>query len=176
MTDQPDIGSEEVERLLAEQLGFDPFDRHTPSDIIGGDTINWRTLTSADAAAVWEALREWVEWFTTRYSVPVSTVPDCWWQHGQLVEELSALHAAHNAAFDPSDTGFGPIGWHERLSIALPRLSRAYGGGCTNGHRPTKPRTWDDVTDETAWTAWTRQAHAHPSTASAHTQKEGQNP
>ena len=52
-------------------------------------------------------LRDWVEWFTVRYDVPVSVVPNCWWRHGALVEELSALHVAHLAAFDASDAGFG---------------------------------------------------------------------
>mgnify|MGYP004504021007 CR=1 FL=1 len=94
-----------------------------------------------------------------------------------LVEELSALHTAHIAAFDPSDTGFGPISWHERLAIAVPRLTRAYGGGCATEHRVTKPRTWDGVTDEAAWTAWTIQAHAHPSAHSvAHNQGEKDTP
>lgn len=154
----------DVEQLLLESLRFDPTRRDGSSAAIGGDTINWRTLRDEDAADVWEALRAWVEWFTTRYNIPVSTVPPCWWQHDALVEELSALHTSHVAAFDPSDTGFGPLSWHERLAIAIPRLTRAYGGGCSTEHRPTKPRSWAGVTDETAWTAWTTQAHAHPST------------
>lgn len=129
--------------------------------ITGGNGVNWRTLPDENAAERWTLLREWVEWFTVRYQIPISTVPDCWWQHGALVEELSALHLAHNASFHPSDTGLGPIGWHERLAVTLPRLTRAYGGGCTNGHRPLKPRAWANATDEAAWTAWTTQAHAH---------------
>ena len=60
-----------------------------------------------------------------------------------------------------TDTGFGPIGWHERLSLALPRLSRAYSGGCARGHDPLKPRSWTAVVDEQEWDAWTNQAHAH---------------
>jgi hypothetical protein len=137
----------EVEQLLLESLAYD--------------------------TATWTALREWVEWFTTRYNIPFSTVPICWWQHDALVEELSALHTAHLAAFDPADTGFGPLSWHERLAIATPRLTRAYGGGCNTEHRPTKTRSWDRVTDETAWTAWTTKAHAHPSTRpGAHNQKK----
>lgn len=153
---------EDVDALLAQELsGFDPRSRTGSSHIIGGIVTSWRDLTDAEAAERWHALREWVEWFTIRYNVPVSIVPDCWWRHGHLVEELSALHTAHVTAFDPSDSGFGPIGWHERLAIALPRLNRAYGGGCNNGHKTTRPRSWASSTDEQEWEAWTAQAHAH---------------
>lgn len=151
----------DVDALLARELsGFDPGTRYGNSSPIGGLATNWRELSDAEATERWAALRDWVQWWTTRYNIPVSVVPNCWWQHGNIVEELSALHTAHVAAFDASDAGFGPIGWHERLAIAVPRLSRAYGGGCNNGHKPPKPRSWAEVTDEQEWTAWTSQAHA----------------
>lgn len=156
-----DFDPADVDALLAQELsGFDPHSRHGGSAPIGGLVTNWRELTADEAAERWNVLRTWVEWFTVRYNIPISVVPTCWWKHGHLVEELSALHTAHVAAFDSSDAGFGPIGWHERLAIATPRLARAYGGGCNNGHKPAKPRTWTDVTDEQEWTAWTSQAHA----------------
>lgn len=156
-----DYEPDDVDALLARELsGFDPLSRFGDSSPIGGFVINWRELTDEDAAAKWEALRSWVEWFTTRYNIAVSVVPPCWWRHGTLVEELSALFTAHLAAFDVSDAGFGPIGWHERLAIAVPRLSRAYGGGCSSGHKTSKPRRWVDATDEAEWKSWSKQAHA----------------
>jgi len=160
MTDDGD--ERDVDDLLAEEMtDFEPDFRHGSSSPIGAQVINWRTLTNAEARAAWRELRAWVEWFTVRYRISESVVPACWYKHGQLVEELSALHIAHTAAFDPSDAGFGPIGWHERLSIALPRLTRAYSGGCSRGHDPLKPRSWTGVDDEQEWDAWTNQAHAH---------------
>jgi hypothetical protein len=136
-------------------------DRAGSSRPIGASTVNWYTLTDTDAGPAWAALRAWVEWFTVRYRISESVVPVCWFKHGQLVEELSALHTAHTASFDSTDTGYGPIGWHERLSLALPRLSRAYSGGCARGHDPLTPRSWTNVVDEQEWDAWTTQAHAH---------------
>jgi len=133
----------------------------TPSTAIGGRATNWRTMTDSQAPKDWAALRDWIEWFTVRYHVPLSTVPTCWWRHSQLVEELSALHCSHRAAFDPADTGNGPISWHERLAVAMPRLSRAYAGGCSEGHRSLRPRTWSGATDEAEWDAWISQSHAH---------------
>jgi len=160
MTDDGD--ERDVDDLLAEEMSdFEPDIRYGSSAPLGAQVINWRTLTNAEARAAWKELRAWVEWFTVRYRISESVVPACWYKHGQLVEELSALHIAHTAAFDPSDAGFGPIGWHERLSIALPRLTRAYAGGCSRGHDPLKPRSWTGVVDEQEWDAWTSQAHAH---------------
>jgi len=156
-----ELDPNDVDALLARELsGFDAGTRYGNSSPIGGLVTNWRELSDAEATERWNVLRDWVEWWTIRYNIPVSVVPNCWWQHGNIVEELSALHTAHVAAFDTSDAGFGPIGWHERLAIAVPRLSRAYGGGCNNGHKPPKPRSWAEVTDEQEWTAWTSQAHA----------------
>jgi hypothetical protein len=146
--------------IAGAMAGFDPLYRNGSSAPLGAEVVNWRHLADEDAPRAWERLRAWVEWFTVRYDIPISTVPVCWWRHPALVEELSALHTAHQAAFDQSDAGFGPIGWHERLAAAIPRLGRAYAGGCTRGHSPHKPRSWDDVTDEQEWTAWTNRAHA----------------
>lgn len=172
---EPPIGFD-VNKAAAEQLSKRPASapRQESSAPIGATTINWRRLEDAKAAPEWEQLREWVEWFIGRYNIPVSVVPDCWWKHGALVEELAALHTAHDAAFYTSDNGFGPIGWHERLTLALPRLSRAYSGGCTNGHRTIKPRTMPDVPGEEEWPAWTTRAHAYDAHPGVANRKEEQ--
>lgn len=150
-----------IETLVAAELNrFPPTNRAGSSVPLGVHPVDWRRLADDASPKEWTALREWVEWFTVRYRVPPSVVPNCWWKHGALVEELSALHTAHLTAFDPSDTGLGPISWHERLAVALPRLSRA-GGGCASEHSDTRPRSWSTATDEAEWAAWTTQAHAH---------------
>jgi hypothetical protein len=163
---------DDIEALIAgEMTAFDPGNRYGTSAPLGATIINWRTLTDTDARKAWDALRGWVNWFTARYRIPESTVPACWYKHGHLVEELSALHTAHTAAFDASDAGFGPIGWHERLSLALPRLTRAYAGGCSDAHQDRISRPPAPV-DEQDWDAWTTQAHAHRDTPVPHNRKE----
>ncbi|WP_052226537.1 hypothetical protein [Microbacterium mangrovi] len=161
MTDQhpEDMPIEELVASLRLD-GFDPSDRGGSSEPLGGQPVNWRDLDGKDARKTWDDLRQWVEWVTTRYDIPEVIVPTCWWRHGALVEELSALRTAWEAAFDPTDAGFGPIGWHERFAIARPRLKAAYPGSCINGHRDRTPRTWKDATDEGEWDAWVDQAHA----------------
>lgn len=122
--------------------------------------VDWQTLKDADAPAAWDALREWVEWFTVRYDISESVVPVCWWRHGDLVHELSALHHSHRVAFDPSDTGLGPIRWHEQLTLAISRLRNTYYGQCLNGHKGYRPREWANVIDEQEWDGWRGQSHA----------------
>ncbi|MGN6221666.1 MAG: hypothetical protein ACTHNQ_19370 [Microbacterium sp.] len=153
---EPD--SAHIEALIAAHMAGSPFTEPENAGP-GGHIVDWRHLSDEQARAEWGMLREWVEWFTVRYNVPVSVVPPCWFKHGALVEELSALHIAHLAAFDSSDTGLGPIGWHERLAQANGRLQRA-GAGCTSGHFDVKPRSWNAALDETEWDAWIDQSHA----------------
>lgn len=159
MTDYDD--PPDLDDLMAQEMSdFHPDIRSGSSEPIGARVVDWRTLADADARAAWDSLREWVEWFTVRYQISESIVPVCWYKHGNLVEELSALHIAHGVAFDSSDAGFGPIGWHERLSLAIPRLRNAYAGGCSRGHNRYTPRSWTNAIDEQEWNAWANQAHA----------------
>lgn len=137
----------------------DPFHRtgaHAPS---GPRAVRWRDLPDDRAPEEWEALREWVEWVTVRFDIPVSLIPNCWWQHPALVEELSALHVAWRTAYDEQDTGLGPVMWLERWHLAKARLRAAYPGSCTDRHHPAKRRTWKDITDQDEWNAWTTHAH-----------------
>lgn len=100
--------------------------------------VNWRTMDAADAAAAMDELTEWVQWLVQRYNVTNQALPACWASHTDLVEELSALHTAWKVAFDETDGGYGPIGWHERFAAALTR--RAFQPRCQAGHREDRPR------------------------------------
>lgn len=155
---EPELTPEQIEAIISAQLAGPPVLTH-PAEPTGVPPVDWRRLSAQESRATWTALREWVEWFTVRYDLPISLVPACWWRHGELVEELSALHILHQASFDKNDTGFGPIGWHERLAQAKGRLQRA-GSGCTSGHDELRPRSWAGKTDEAEWDAWIDQNHA----------------
>lgn len=73
----------------------------------------WRAIDQRDAARLWAELLEWVAWLRHRYQLG-SRVPACWYRHDAVVEELTALMAAHTAAF-----------WCEPDSAELPREDMA---------------------------------------------------
>lgn len=87
-----------------------------------GVTHRWRDMSPGQAETVWKSLFEWVEWFVGAYQLTTSVVPDCWWQHSEIVAELYALHRAELASFTSDDSGFGPLAFHERLPHAVERL------------------------------------------------------
>ncbi len=150
-----------VEDLIA-GLDLDPTDPLTRSGSDpspGTRAIRWRDLAPELAPIEWQTLREWVQWVTTRFDVPITLVPTCWWKHPALVEELSALHVAWRTAYDKQDTGLGPVVWLERWHAAKARLREAYPGSCTSGHKDPKRRSWDGVTDQGEWEAWANDAH-----------------
>ncbi|GAA1448977.1 hypothetical protein [Leifsonia poae] len=155
MTD--DIPLDDLVASLPET--WDEAPRRTPG-MLGITVINWRTLEDADAAQVWTELRDWVTWFTHRYNLPIRKIPPCWYKHGALVEELSALHTAWLVSYDSLDAGYGPIGWHERLAVAIPRLAGWYNGECHNGHTEL-PQNGADAAP-TGWVDWISQSHARP--------------
>lgn len=73
---------------------------------------------------------------TNRYSLQ-STIRDCWWRHGAVVEELAALQVAWVGAFfvDPAEAGSSQAHWHESLDRCLERIERRWQlGGCRAGH------------------------------------------
>lgn len=150
-----------VEELIAglDLDQFDPFARGGADAAPGTRAVRWRDLPPEQAPIEWQTLRGWVEWVTTRFDVPVSLIPDCWWKHPALVEELSALHTAWRTAYDKQDSGLGPVMWLERWHNAKARLRAAYPGSCTSGHQPHKRRTWEGITDQGEWEAWARDAH-----------------
>lgn len=154
-----EFDDDEIDRILRDSSPLEVGDflnRGGSSQPIGSTVINWRNLRDEDAVQAWSDLRDFVEWFCTRYEITSTMVPDCWYKHPNLVEELSALHTAHTVAFDEADGGWGPIGWHERLTVAMGRIRNAYSNTCRNGHAPITPRTWPTQPD---WTSWTTQAH-----------------
>ncbi|MGO4594848.1 hypothetical protein AB4Z18_13620 [Leifsonia sp. 2TAF2] len=133
--------------------------RQSPG-MLGIRVINWRSLEDEHAPQVWTDLRDWVVWFTHRYNIATRKIPPCWFKHGALVEELSALYTAWLVSYDSLDAGYGPVGWHERLAVAIPRLATWYNGECHNSHTELSQTGDDAVPAE--WADWIRQSHANP--------------
>ena len=140
--------------------GWEQESRERLSGMLGVTIVNWRTLDDDTAPEIWDRLADWVDWFTDRYQIPQRRIPACWYRHPALVEELSALHTAWTVSYDTVDAGYGPIGWHERLAAALPRLATWYNGECHDGHtRPhTIPQPGHGANPE--WDEWRLKSHS----------------
>ncbi|MDB5244104.1 MAG: hypothetical protein JWP57_4733, partial [Spirosoma sp.] len=79
-------------------------------------------MTGEQSTRVWGELAAWVQWFVGTYQLTTSVVPDCWWRHRPITAELYALQRAELASYTADDPGYGPLGFHERLSYAIERL------------------------------------------------------
>lgn len=126
------VDDDELDALVNEILGSKP------------KPIDWSRLTVEAAAEALEALDSWVRWLVERYVIDPREIPPCWSEHGELLEELSALHTAHRAAFDPAGPPTGPADWHTVLANTRARLQlTAARTGCRAGeHRPPNAPEW----------------------------------
>ena len=100
----------------------------------GPTVFRWAQLDAGEAEAAWTALAGWVDWLLDRHVV--KEVPrGCWWRHGSMVEELTALWWAWQAAYDPKSDPRAPLMWLEQLDRARDRFrSRlAQQGACVPG-------------------------------------------
>ncbi|MGX1778377.1 hypothetical protein ACWIGW_40160 [Nocardia brasiliensis] len=90
---------------------------------------SWRHLASEEAAALWRELIDWVDWLRNTYQLG-SRVPGCWFQHDCVREELTALMAAHTAAYWGNDEsvdlpGEDQVAWHTQwLWPTVERLTK----------------------------------------------------
>lgn len=90
---------------------------------------SWRDLDRRGTAELWAELLDWVDWLRHRYQLG-SRVPACWYRHDAVVEELTALMAAHTAAYwcDPDSTDLpreDMTAWHTQwLWPTIERLTR----------------------------------------------------
>jgi hypothetical protein len=108
--------------------------------------LDWRSLTAEAAAAAWTELDAWTRWLVHRYAVDPREIPPCWYRHGALVEELSALYEAHTAAYDSSGNRSGPAEWHHTFALVRGRIRELSARtGCRAGeHRHDPVPTWPD--------------------------------
>ncbi|WP_216895615.1 hypothetical protein [Nocardia alni] len=117
---------------------------------------SWPDLDFAGKAALWQDLADWVDWLRQRYQLG-SRIPACWWRHEAVVEELTALMAAHIAAYTcpPAQAELARedlTAWHTQwfwpTVERLTRISDFTGCRPTEcGYRRTKQPTLDGLAD-----------------------------
>ena len=106
--------------------------------------IRWSLLSAAEAEIEWYALNEWTHWLRKRYGLPTAVVPPFWHRHGELVEELSALHLHYLGSFHQDQDGSGPMGWHADFDTWQKRMREwvTITGTKLDGGRETRQAAW----------------------------------
>lgn len=130
--------------LIADLLAEPPKSKPAP--------WNWKELDGPGAAKLLTGLREWVDWYNGRYGVAAeSRIPGCWYRHGPVVEELSAVWIAWQAAYHGHKTPNDAAAyWHERiLWPTITRIKRGTWGlsACNPTHKDPRPKN-EPSTDE----------------------------
>ena len=108
-----------------------PFDGNMALPVV------WINLTDDEVYEELLRMHDFVQWLTTRYHLDARVVPDCWPDHGELVEELSALFGGWCTAFSDASTGSHTLAWHADFATARQRLTdwTARTGCRSNEHR-----------------------------------------
>jgi len=109
-----------------------PRDQGAPRRPFGATTpVVWRVLSKDEQEHQLALLIDWVNWLVERYRLDQRTIPRCWPEHGELIEELAALHLAWQGAYARLAVGDGPLRWHEHFALARSRLAECVArSGC----------------------------------------------
>jgi hypothetical protein len=109
---------------------------------------SWEALGADEARAQWQVVSGWVTWLVERYDL-AEVVPACWWRHGAITEELTALWVAWVTAYeDPEAERDAPLSWHESFASARARIGEWDRLGCArDGHRDGQALQWHPDTE-----------------------------
>ena len=99
--------------------------------------ITWAFLDADKEAEQLVELTKWVHWLRWRFTLDHRTVPECWAQHGALLEELSALYTAWQNSYAYSNDGAAPLQWMAQFAFARQRLAD---WNARSGCRPSEHR------------------------------------
>lgn len=109
-----------------------------------GKPTRWRDLGPDDAMDYWPILDAWVRWWIEREGIPTSVVPPCWYMHGRIVEELTALERGYDTLYHPTSPGNGALSFRREVEASRIRLANHTTTlGCdAENHRDERPIDW----------------------------------
>jgi hypothetical protein len=118
--------------------------------------MNLNLLSSLEASLYWRDLDAWVTWLRRDYGLGITVIPPLWHRHAELRWELSALHTAWLAAYDPKASASAPITWHRELVEAQVRLAEwvSHSGTGLTEDRPTSVTLWPGETGFGSQETW----------------------
>ena len=86
-------------------------------------SVCWFELDHLESKECIEHLSGWLTWLKERYALDHRALPECWAQHGALIEELSALASSWSRAFNTKETGYTPLAWHTDFALTRRRIA-----------------------------------------------------
>lgn len=110
---------------------------------VRGAPVVWHKVKEEERAELWGEFTAWVIRMADTYELTTEQLPHaCWWEHGAVVAELTALWTGWESAFgDEEDAAAGPYLWHDAWARGIERIGRSWLGECTNGYHQAKSRT-----------------------------------
>ncbi|WP_371591219.1 hypothetical protein [Streptomyces sp. NBC_00470] len=110
---------------------------------IPGAPIVWHKVPEDQRPQLWAEFTAWVIRMADTYEMTTEQLPHaCWWEHGAVVAELTAMWTGWESAYgSEEDAAAGPYLWHDAWSRCLERIGRTWLGECTNGYHQQKSRT-----------------------------------
>ncbi|WP_326581759.1 DUF4913 domain-containing protein (plasmid) [Actinacidiphila glaucinigra] len=112
---------------------------------VPGAPVVWHDLQAEERDRLWAAFTSWVVRIADQYELTTEQLPHaCWWEHGGVVAELTALWTGWESAYGTEDdAAAGPYLWHDAFSRGIERIGRMWLGECTNGyHNPKSREVW----------------------------------
>ena len=133
-----DLLASEITDAYADVLTrFESMEDHTPVRSAGAAAWCWRDLGDEASEELWSELKNWVAWIRHRYPL-AKKIPPCWPAHPEVVEELTALWLAWQAAYQQPDAQLtAAADWHDRwLPGVLHRLEHGtHAINCSDAHQ-----------------------------------------
>lgn len=83
--------------------------------------VYWPSLSAEDAVEKLEELRRWVAVLAVRFPSLVK-LPECWWQHNDLIELLAALRDCERGCYARTAPPTAAADWHQVLRNLEQRL------------------------------------------------------
>ncbi|MFE7331586.1 hypothetical protein ACFU8W_43140 [Streptomyces sp. NPDC057565] len=118
-------------------------DGESPGARVAGAPVSWHKVKDDDRKEMWAEFTAWVIRMADQYELTTEQLPHgCWWEHGSVVAELTALWTGWESAYNnEEDAQAGPYLWHDAWSRGVERIGRMWLGECTNGYHKQKSRT-----------------------------------
>ncbi|MCK9923591.1 hypothetical protein MXD61_17235 [Frankia sp. AgPm24] len=115
-----DVVSQLVDRVLQlEEQGARQLTRRRGRP---GTPFRWEDLDPEQTRETWQELGDWVSWLRGRFRI--DDIPPCWYRHGDLVEELTALWLAWEGSYQADARFDDPIRWLDWLARARTHFAR----------------------------------------------------